>query len=193
GGLRMSEQLGLPRANVDVDGNYLTVNQRADRWREIGRVKTKKSERVVPLPARAIAAIKTWMSRARRSDQDLLFPNVKGKVDFYQNVYRRLWLRVMRLAGLVKKATKVDGQGREKVEIKPNFGMHALRHAAVSLWIEQGANALLVRKWAGHSSVKFTLDVYGHLWSDPEADARIVEGAAQSLAADDISPPSDPE
>jgi len=79
------------------------------------------------------------------------------------------------------------------VEIKPDFGMHALRHAAVSLWIEQGANALLVRKWAGHSSVKFTLDVYGHLWSDPEGDARIAEGAAQSFAADDISPPSDPE
>lgn len=192
GGLRMSELLGLPRANVDVDGHNLTVNQRADRWRKIGPVKTDKSERTIPLPTRAIAAITTWMSQAPRSDQDLLFPNGKGKVDFYQNVYRRLWLPLMLLAGLAKKTTKVDGQGRAKVAIKPAFSMHALRHAAVSLWIEQGALPLRVRQWAGHSSVRFTLDVYGHLWSDPVGDARIVEGAAQSIG-DDISRPSDPE
>jgi integrase len=181
-GLRMSEQRGLPRGNVDVDRRCVTVNQRADCWREIGRVKTKKSERTIPLPNRAIGAIKTWMSRQPRSEQDLLFPNGKGKVDFYQNVYRRLWLPVMLLAGLAKNTTKVDSQGRERVEIKPKFGMHALRHAAVSLWIEQGANPLQVQKWAGHSSVQFTLDVYGHLWNDPVGDARIAEGTAQSLA-----------
>jgi integrase len=192
GGLRASEQLGLRRSNVDVDGRCVTVNQRADRWRKIGRVKTDTSERTIPLPAKAIAAIATWRSQAPRSDQDLLFPNGKGNVDFYQNVYRRLWLPVMLLAGLAKKTTRVDGQGREKVEIEPQFGMHALRHAAVSLWIEQGANLLQVRKWAGHSSAKFTLDVYGHLWTNPVWDARIVEGAAQSLT-EDISPPSDPE
>jgi len=192
GGLRMSENLGLPRANVDIDRRRLTVTQRADRWRELGRVKTKNGERTIPLPARAIAAIATWKSQAPRSDQDLLFPNGKGNVEFYHNVYRRLWLPVMLLAGLAKKTTKVDSQGREKVEIKPKFGMHALRHAAVSLWIEQGANSLQVQEWAGHSSVEFTLDVYGHLWKNPEADDRIAEGAAQSLAEDDTSGRSDP-
>ena len=193
GGLRMSEHLGLPRSNVDIDRRRLTVTQRADRWREIGRVKTKKGERTIPLPARAIAAIATWKSQAPRSDQDLLFPNGKGNVEFYHNVYRRLWLPVMLLAGLAKETTKVDSRGRKTVKIKPKFGMHALRHAAVSLWIEQGANALQVQEWAGHSSVEFTLDVYGHLWNDPEADDRIAEGVAQSLAEDDISDPSDPE
>jgi integrase len=192
GGLRASEQLGLPRSNVDVDGRCVTVTQRADRWRKIGRVKTDTSERTIPLSANAIAAIARWKSQAPRSDQDLLFPNGKGNVDFYQNVYRRLWLPVMLLAGLAKKTTRVDGQGREKVEIAPQFGMHALRHAAVSLWIEQGANLLQVQKWAGHSSAKVTLDVYGHLWNNPAGDARIAEGAAQSLT-ENISPPSDPE
>ena len=193
GGLRMSEHLGLPRSNVDIDRRRLTVTQRADRWREIGSVKTKNGERTIPLPARAIAAIATWKSQAPRSDQDLLFPNGKGNVEFYHNVYRRLWLPVMQLAGLAKETTKVDSRGRKTVKIKPKFGMHALRHAAVSLWIEQGANALQVQEWAGHSSVEFTLDVYGHLWNNPEADDRIAEGVAKSLAEDDISGPSDPE
>src|SRR5262245_35649758 len=180
----MSEMRGLPRSDVDVDRRCVTINQHAYRWGEIGECKSKKSVRTVPLPASAIAAIRIWKSKGPRSDQDLLFPNGKGKVDFYQNVYRRLWLPVMLLAGLAKKTTKVDSQGRETVEIKPKFGMHALRHAAVSLWIEQGANPLQVQKWAGHSSVQFTLDVYGHLWNDPVGDARIAEGAAQSLADD---------
>ena len=193
GGLRMSELLGLTRPDVDVEGCRVTVHQRADCWREIGRVKSKMSERTIPLPARAIAAIKTWKSEGPPSDQDLLFPNGKGKVDFYQNVYRRLWLPMMVLAGLAKKTTKVDSQGREKVEIKPRFAMHALRHAAVSLWIEQGANPLKVQKWAGHSTVQFTLDVYGHLWSDPFGDARIAEGAAQSVAGDDMTRAADPQ
>jgi integrase len=190
GGLRISELLGVRRLDVDVERCCVTVTQRADRWREIGDVKTDAGNRTVPLPAVAIAAIALWKSKGPRSDQDLLFPNGKGKVDFYQNVYRRLWLPLMLFAGLANKTTRVDGQGREKVEIKPEFGMHALRHAAVSLWIEQGANPLQVQKWAGHSKVQFTLDVYGHLWSDPVGDARIVEGAAQSLAEYDISHPS---
>src|SRR5215831_11859561 len=193
GGLRISELLGMRRLNVEVDRRRVTVNQRADRWRKIGRVKTEKSERTVPLPARAIAAIETWKSEGPASDQDLLFPNGKGKVDFYQNVYKRLWLPLMLLAGLAKKTTKIDGQGREKVAIKAQFAMHALRHAAVSLWIEQGANPLHVQKWAGHSSVQFTLDVYGHLWNDPVGDARIVDGAAQRLEENDISRTSEPE
>jgi integrase len=182
GGLRMSELRGLPRSDVDVDGCRMTIKQRADRWRQIGKVKTEMSERTVPLPASAMAAIKTWMSAGPGSDEDLLFPNGKGKVEFYQNFYKRLWLPLMLLAGLAKKTIKVDEKGCEKVHIKPQFAMHALRHAAVSLWIEQGANPMKVQQWAGHSSVQFTLDVYGHLWADPVGDARIAEGAAQSLA-----------
>src|SRR5262249_41839218 len=113
GGLRISELLGMRRPDVEVDRRRVAVEQRADRWREIGKVKTEQSERMVPLPARAIAAIETWKSEGPASDQDLLFPNGKGKVDFYQNVYKRLWLPLMLLAGLAKKTTKVDGQGRE--------------------------------------------------------------------------------
>jgi integrase len=193
GGLRMSELLGLPRSGVDVDRRCVTINQRADRWRVIGEVKTKNSGRTVPLPASVIAAIRTWKSAGPRSDQDLLFPNGTGKVDFYQNIYRRFWLPLMLLAGLAKKTTEIDGKGREKVVIKAQFAMHALRHAAVSLWIEQGANPLKVQQWAGHSSVQFTLDVYGHLWADPVGDARIAEGAAKSIAETDSSRPSNPE
>ncbi len=41
---------------------------------------------------------------------------------------------------------------------------HDLRHTAVSLWIAAGANPKEVARRAGHTSVAFTLDRYGHLF-----------------------------
>jgi integrase len=44
--------------------------------------------------------------------------------------------------------------------------VHELRHTFVSLWVAAGANVKEVSVRAGHSSVAFTLDRYGHLYDD---------------------------
>ena len=44
--------------------------------------------------------------------------------------------------------------------------MHDLRHSFVAILTAAGANAKEVSTWAGHSSVAFTLDRYGHLYDD---------------------------
>jgi hypothetical protein len=49
--------------------------------------------------------------------------------------------------------------------------IHDLRHTAVALWIAAGANPKEVAARAGHASVSFTLDRYGHL--HPEADTAL--------------------
>jgi integrase len=49
--------------------------------------------------------------------------------------------------------------------------IHDLRHTAVALWIAAGANPKEVAARAGHTSVTFTLDRYGHLY--PESDAAL--------------------
>jgi hypothetical protein len=58
--------------------------------------------------------------------------------------------------------TSRQGSGLDGLRI------HDLRHTAVALWIAAGANPKEVSARAGHSSVSFTLDRYGHLY--PEAD-----------------------
>lgn len=45
-----------------------------------------------------------------------------------------------------------------------------LRHTFVALWIAAGADHKEVSVRAGHSSVAFTLDRYGHLYEDSEDD-----------------------
>ena len=48
---------------------------------------------------------------------------------------------------------------------------HDLRHTDVALWIAAGAGPKEVAARAGHTSVSFTLDSYGHLY--PEADTAL--------------------
>jgi integrase len=56
---------------------------------------------------------------------------------------------------------------------------HDLRHTFVALWIAAGANAKEVSVRAGHSSVAFTLDRYGHLYEN--ADEAVSERLDQLL------------
>jgi integrase len=53
----------------------------------------------------------------------------------------------------------------------PGLRIHKLRHTAVALWIAAGAFPKEVAARAGHTSVSFVLDRYGHLF--PESDAAL--------------------
>jgi integrase len=55
------------------------------------------------------------------------------------------------------------------------YGMHALRHACASLWIESGKNPKAIQVLMGHSTIQMTYDVYGHLFADSRADQKAAE------------------
>ena len=44
------------------------------------------------------------------------------------------------------------------------FNWHALRHFAISCWIEADMKPKTVQTFAGHSSLQVTMDRYGHLF-----------------------------
>jgi integrase len=60
--------------------------------------------------------------------------------------------------------------------------IHDLRHTAVALWIAAGANPKEVAARAGHTSVSFTLDRYGHLYPDADQALRDRLDALHALA-----------
>jgi integrase len=41
---------------------------------------------------------------------------------------------------------------------------HLLRHSAVSLLVDDGANPKAIQAFVGHSTITMTLGVYGHLF-----------------------------
>lgn len=168
-GLRASELRGLPRRDLFLADGRIRVSQRADRWQTIGAVKTANGRRTVTVAPLVVDALKRWLKSAPPSDLGLVFPTGVGTVESYTNLYHRLWTPLMVKAGL----TAADG--------KPLFALHALRHVACSLWIEQGATPKQVTTWAGHASIQFTMDRYGHLWSDPTADSAIAAAAQRAI------------
>jgi integrase len=65
-----------------------------------------------------------------------------------------------------------------------------MRHTAVSLWIAAGAGPKEVAARAGHTSVSFTLDRYGHLY--PEADIALRDRLDQ-IVEDSTTAPKRPQ
>lgn len=180
-GLRASELRGLRRADVDLKGAVIQVRQRADRWNQIGPTKTKNSRRSVPIPPSVVRALRRWMLAAPHSAEDLVFPNGVGKVESYANIYNRIWTPMMEAAEL---ADVIPATETEPTKVSPHFALHALRHVACSLWIEQGATPKQTMTWAGHASIQFTMDTYGHLWADPASDQAMASAAERAILGD---------
>lgn len=156
GGLRFGEICALRRANISVERNTITVRETlvdAKGAVAFGPPKTKSSVRTVTIPRSIMAELVEHMDTYTGPEADaLVFTGQRGTVVRRHWFYRHYWTPSVEAAGL---------QG---------LRFHDLRHTFVALWIHAGRNAKEVSKAAGHSSVAFTLDRYGHLY-DTDSDS----------------------
>jgi integrase len=166
-GLRASEIRGLAWDHIDFDSKLVRVGQRADFWNKMGSPKSKAGTREIPLAPMCINALKQWRLACPKSAQNLVFPTRTGTVISNTNMHRQCWRPLLRATGLIDVETDAAGK---TVEV-PRFRFHELRHAAASLFIEQGWSAKKVMAVMGHSSINLTFSTYGHLWRDVEDDA----------------------
>lgn len=148
-GLRASELRGLTWDDVDLGEAVLHVRQRADRWNVIGHPKSDTSKRDVPLVPMVVNTLREWNLACPKSELGLVFPTGGGTVWSLPNLYRSL------------------NPVQEKL-IGKAYGLHAFRHAAASLFIQEGFSPKRVQALMGHSSIQVTFDIYGHLF--PAAD-----------------------
>jgi integrase len=171
-GLRASELRGLTWACVNLNQALLTVSQRADSTGQIGPPKSEAGNRTVPLPEMAVQACRKWKLACPPSDLGLVFPSLRGQVMSNQFMTHNVLGPVQIAAGI----TKPDGA--------PRFGLHAFRHAAASLWIEQRVSPKRVQAWMGHSSIAVTYDTYGKLFDALENDSAVANAVEAGLFAD---------
>ncbi|HUS95288.1 MAG TPA: tyrosine-type recombinase/integrase [Hyphomicrobiaceae bacterium] len=171
-GMRASELRGLRWEDVDLDAGVLTVRQRADPWGDMGAPKSKAGRRDIPLAPMAINALREWRlacPKAKGGALDLAFPNGSGRVESHANIRNRVFGPLQVACGI----TGPDG--------KPKYGLHALRHAAASLFIEQGWTPKKVQTVIGHASIQMTFDLYGKLFVDTESDRKAMERLEAAL------------
>ncbi|MGN6304069.1 MAG: site-specific tyrosine recombinase XerD [Mesorhizobium sp.] len=137
-GLRVSELVGLP----------VTVAQRDDRFFMV-RGKGGK-ERMVPLSAKARAAMRTWLAARAAvpafAESPFLFPAGSESGHLARQVFAR------DLKGLAARA------GIASVSLSP----HVLRHAFASHLLQNGADLRAVQQLLGHADIS-TTQIYTHV------------------------------
>jgi len=188
-GLRASELRGLRWADVDLEGKQLKLSQRADASHRIGKLKSKAAYRSIPCPPIVLNALREWKLACPKGDLDLAFPNGFGKVESHSNLLERGLEPILIAAGITELRPVLDDAGKPvlddtgapKTVVAGRYGMHSLRHACASLWIENGHNPKQIQRLMGHSSIKVTFDVYGHLFADAEADQRAAQNVQTRL------------
>ena len=170
-GMRMSELRGLTWDAIDFNRSIITVRKRADRYCDMGNTKSKSGRREIPMGPGLANVLKAWKVACPKGALDLVFPNGVGNVETHSNIYNRIFKQLM------LKSDIVDGEGA------PRFSLHAMRHAAASLFIEQGWPPKRIQVMLGHSSITMTYDVYGHLFLEPAKDVDLMGEMERGLLA----------
>jgi integrase len=164
-GARAGEQWAVRWGDIGFDTGDLRIARRVDAYRDEGAPKTASGMRTVPLSAQLVTMLKEWKLRSTFSQpDDLVFPNSEGRHTSHDNFVKRRFLPL-------------------SAELPPpRVNWHALRHFAISCWIEVGLTPKTVQTFAGHASLQITMDRYGHLF--PSEDHRkAMDAIARGLLA----------
>jgi integrase len=110
-----------------------------------------------------VNTLKEWFLACPKGKMNLVFPDSDGNVNSLQNI-RRQGLGPLQVAA-----------GISTDKLHPKYGLHSLRHAAASLFIEQGFSPKRVQALMGHSTIQMTFDTYGHLFPSQDSDQEAMQ------------------
>ena len=129
-------------------------------------LKTKESKRSISLDKRCISVVKKQMNKYSTC------PNFSREW-FVFGGYRPLADRT------------IQRKHRETIQKHnlPPTRIHDMRHSHVSMLIDQGVNIYKISKRLGHSSIRITLDRYGHLLDRDEEE---ILSAIDNIIGNDI-------
>jgi len=137
-GLRVSELTGLKLSNLYLDIEFIKVTGKGSK------------ERLVPIGASAIKAIKIWIENIR-----VHIPIKKGQEDIVFLNRRGSGLSRVYIFMLIKQLAELAG-------IKKVISPHTLRHSFATHLVEGGADLRAVQEMLGHESIT-TTEIYTHL------------------------------
>ncbi|MBZ9980418.1 site-specific integrase [Mesorhizobium sp. BR-1-1-8] len=178
-GLRGSELRGLRWPNVDLDAAVLKVRERVDSRNQFGPPKSEAGTRDVPLPPTVVSILRDWKKACPKGEHNLVFPNGAGNIENHQNLLKRCFFPLQVSEGITVDSGKKDEDGKPIMAAK--YGLHALRHAAAALFIEQNLKPKKVQELMGHASIQITFDLYGYLFKDDEGDAAAMKAIEDRL------------
>jgi integrase len=163
-GARAGEFHALRWHHIDLVKGEVRIVTRVDAYGSEDVTKTAAGMREVPLGGEVVSLLKAWKRRSKFTNlDDLVFPNARGNYLSHDNFVKR---RFRPLFGKLEKAHAENPKKHPKAPAY--FNWHALRHFAISCWIEADLSPKTVQTFAGHSSVQVTMDRYGHLFKSDD-------------------------
>ncbi len=132
-GVRAGEMWGLRWRHVDLVKRELRVEMRIDASHneDDQGTKTAAGIRTIPLAEQLVAELRDWRARSRfSSDDDFVFPSSKGKGASQANMVKRQFYP------LFDKVGRKHASEPHKYPAPKRCTWHALRHFAISTWIE---------------------------------------------------------
>jgi integrase len=169
GGLRVAEMVAMRWQHLDFDAARYTVReslQHRHGAKEFSRPKSTYSTAPVLLTPACVDLLR--QHKAHQAAElmrqglvpDLIFPRKDNTVMDPRMIHKQIWSKTLAKAGL------------EYLRI------HDLRHTCAALWVAQSESAKFIQQQMRHSSIKTTLDTYGHLLPDAGAKAASALDAA---------------
>lgn len=158
-GMRQGEILGLTWNNVDFATGELRVEQsvqRVGKEYRLSQPKTDKSRRVLSLPRPAIDAL-----IAHRDGQPASVVSLAHIRN--EKVFPGLVFRATNGGPLNGSYVHHRFQAASKAAGLPVIRFHDTRHSAAACLLAMGVPIFDVSRTLGHSSIKTTGDIYGHL------------------------------
>lgn len=155
-GLRRSEVLGLKWDSVDFDADTITVKHTVAKVTQIvekDKTKNKTSRRTFPLTP-DVKAMLLDLKRQEDANRRLF------RSQYAENDYILKWDD-----GRPFTPDYVSHRFSRLLEIykMPHIRFHELRHSCASFLLNAGFTLKDVQEWLGHSDIKMTANVYGHL------------------------------
>jgi len=148
-GMRANELWGLRWDDIDFTNNVIRLQHSL--WKgKLYEAKTATSKRKIDISPTLALDLKKWKLQCPATDLNLVFPSRDGHPVNHNN-FTRIYF---------KKALK-------EAELKP-VTWHSLRHTNASVRIKSEQNPKYLSEQLGHSSIKITHDLYGHLFNDAE-------------------------
>jgi integrase len=171
GGLRIGELRALRWRDVDFAGRMIHVRRSWDDVEGEIEVKSDAAWRRVPLAGRLCAELEAHRVRTERAEDELVFGRTPHTA-FVRTTVRRRAIRAVDVHNeKIRVAAEAEGRELRAGELVELLTPHEARHTAASYLIAAGLNAKQLQTYIGHSDIRTTYNVYGHLFDGDEMEA----------------------
>lgn len=164
-GVRRGEALGLKWSEVDADLQEVWIRQGLKKDKEkkavLGRLKRDNTERTIPLHPDDFAALMEW-KEIQEAEKLLLGKDYHNSGFVFANADGTRIYPDMVNSWLEKALARLD---------LPRYTPHEMRHTFASRMIRAGAHPKVLQELLGHSTIKMTMDTYGHLFPGMKREA----------------------